>query len=74
MRLAIRLEGLGTSRDHQQEIEVPFLVTNREMNYPIIGYNVIQIIVKNGREKCRSGDPVLQNLVTAFPETSEENI
>ena len=37
--------GLGTSNENNsQEIEVPFLVTKGEMNCPIIGYNVIEVI------------------------------
>ena len=62
-----RLDG-----ENEKEVTVPFLVTEEHLDQPIIGYNVIELLVKDNDN--RSKDPSLvQSLTSSFENLKEEH-
>ena len=53
----------------ESSIEVPMLVTNYPLDSPIIGYNVIEELLK-----LTGSDTNVASLLSSFPETSQSNL
>ena len=44
----------GNEQQKSTEISVPFLVTETDIDYPIVGYNVIMEVINNGSDAIGS--------------------
>ena len=68
---------LGTAQHSTQQIEVPFLVAREGVECPIIGYNVIESIVKESGSETTpedTGSPILDVMKGTFVETKVESV
>lgn len=61
-----RLNGEGN-----KEVTVPFLVTEERLDQPIIGYNVIELLVKDSDNLANS--TLVQNVTSSFENLPEEH-
>ena len=66
---------LASSTQAAAPITVPLLVARDELEYPIIGYNVIEEVVK-GRDQMgeRNADSLREIMSSAFSEVERENV
>ena len=56
--------GVRLTNENEAEITVPFLVTTENIEQPIIGFNVIELMVKNTEEN--DGDTLLGRMTESF--------
>lgn len=56
--------GVRLTNENEAEITVPFLVTTENIEQPIIGFNVIELMVKNTEEN--DGDTLLGKMMESF--------
>ena len=54
----------GLTNENEAEITVPFLVTKEDIEQPIIGFNVIELMVKSTGEN--DGDKLLGRMTESF--------
>ena len=59
--------------DTETKIKVPFLVTKENIDQPVIGFNVIELIVKEDRGK-RDDDKLVEKLENSFTHCERKNI
>ena len=57
--------GVRLSNENEAEIIVPFLVTTEDIEQPIIGFNVIGLMVKNTEGEV-DGDKLLGRMMKSF--------
>ena len=59
--------------DGEELFQIPFLVTSQQMSSPIIGYNTIEYLVKNYREKMNLSESMC-NLVDCLSSTEKAEV
>ena len=61
------------SNENEAEIRVPFLVTKEDIAQPIIGFNVIELMVKN-TEGEMDGDKLLERMIRSFHQSRDGDL
>ena len=56
------------SEKNEKEVSVPFLVTEKHLDHPIIGYNVIELLIKDNEKE----PTLVQNIIRSFVNLREE--
>jgi len=65
--------GVRLSNENEAEIRVPFLVTKEDIEQPIIGFNVIELMVKNTEGEVH-GDKLLGRMMKSFHQSRDSDI
>ena len=65
--------GVRLTNKKEAEIRVPFLVTKEDIKQPIIGFNVIELMVKNTEGEV-DGDKVLERMMKSFHQSIDRDI
>ena len=63
--------GVRLSGDNETEIKVPFLVTKENIEQPIIGFNVIELIVKNAGTDV---EKLVEGMTNSFRHSQSDTI
>jgi len=65
--------GVRLSNENEAEIRVPFLVTKEDIEQPIIGFNVIELMVKNTEGEVHK-DKLLGRMMKSFHQSRDSDI
>ena len=65
--------GVRLSNENEAEIIVPFLVTKENIEQPIIGFNIIDLMVKNTDGEV-DGDKLLGRMMKSFHQSRDNDI
>ena len=65
--------GVRLTNENEAEIRVPFLVTEEDIEQPIIGFNVIELMVKNTEGEV-DGDKLLGRMMKSFHRSRDSDI
>ena len=65
--------GVRLSNENKAEIRVPFLVTKEDIEQPIIGFNVIELMVKNTEDEV-DGDKLLGRMIKSFHQSRDSDM
>ncbi|RMX58192.1 hypothetical protein pdam_00000109, partial [Pocillopora damicornis] len=65
--------GVRLSNENEAEVRVPFLVTKEEIEQPIIGYNVIELMVKNTEGEV-DGEKLPGRTMKSFHQSRDSDI
>ena len=61
----------GNEQQESTEISVPFLVTEADIDYPIVGYNVIVEAINNGSDAIGSLSDLMKD---SFRSSKDEDV
>ena len=65
--------GVRLTKKNEAEIRVPFLVTKEDIEQPIIGFNVIELMVKNTEGEV-DGDKLLGRMMKSFHQSRDSDM
>jgi len=65
--------GVRLSNENEAEIRVPLLITEEDIEQPIIGFNVIELMVKNTDGEV-DGDKLLGRMMKSFNQSRDSDI
>ena len=64
---------LSNSRE-ENKITVPFLVTETDINPPIVGFNVIELLITGGLNQQTGIETLLNEMTATFTDSSPDNV
>ena len=61
------------NREDEKEVTVPFLVTPEQLQQPIIGYSVIELLVQSEDNSSLGSSTTVQSITASFNNVWKEN-
>ena len=58
----------------ENKITVPFLVTETDINLPIVGFNVIELLIRGGLNQLTGIEALLNEMTATFTDSSPDNV